>query len=417
MGTLVDRTFSAVFTVLETLSLVRVGGKGDGKPKLNVTVHSAKHVPSHGKVFVSMKHGEEKWRTRTKKSGNHVWDETAEFSPASPPENDDVVLLKIKKVRRCTEKTLGTVRVDVPQALWTNGHLPAKRWYGVEVEKNTGFQEKPFLQVSVTLDNEPTKHDQTESSRLENIKTSAAPETAQESKDDYKKREAALIEVFSAIEREASGRNNTKRSSAEPGSFEASNRTADGTASEGNGERPSFSTRCRQLLQNVIKKRKPQSKKNQAPSVSNEARNSRPTDDSTLRQPEDDVSAAGEPNYRDVVMSSIDALWDDLLAKKSYVLEILSYTDSLRAKLVNVAPYVMDYIRGLAEKVPETVSYDLPDRVGKSLEELKEIEKTLMVLVEQEDKRSVFVKTRYLEEISRIAIEEAPQVLEAGSGL
>ncbi|KAI8480344.1 7 transmembrane receptor (Secretin) [Branchiostoma belcheri] len=414
MGTLVDRTFSAVFTVLETLSLVRLGGKGDGKPKLNVTVHSAKHVPSHGKVFVSMKHGEEKWRTRTKKSGNHVWDETAEFSPASLPENDDVVLLKIKKVRRCREKTLGTVRVDVPQALWTNGHLPAKRWYGVEVEKNTGFQEKPFLQVSVTLDNEPTKHDQTESFPPE---ASTAPdlEKAQESTDDYKKREAALIEVFSAIEREASGRNNnTKRSSAEPGSFEASNRTTDATDLNGNGERPSFSTRCRQLLQNVIKKRKPQSKKNEAPSVSNESGNSRPTDDSTLRQPEDDVSAAGEPNYRDVVMSSIDTLWDDLLAKKSYVLEILSYTDSLRTKLASVAPYVMNYIRGLAEKVPETVSYDLPDRVGKSLEELREIEKTLMVLVEQEDKRSVFVKTRYLEEISRIAIEEAPQVLEAG---
>ncbi|XP_078688657.1 uncharacterized protein LOC144920475 [Branchiostoma floridae x Branchiostoma belcheri] len=411
MDTVVDRTFSAVFTVLETLSLVRVGGKGDGKPKLNVTVHSAKHVPSHGKVFVSMKHGEEKWRTRTKKSGNHVWDETAEFSPDSPPENDDVVLLKIKKVRRCREKTLGTVRVDVPQALWTNGHLPAKRWYGVEVEKNTGFQEKPFLQVSVTLDNEPKKHDQTESWRPE---ASTAPAKAQESADDYKKREAALIEVFSAIEREASGRNSTKRSSAEPGSFEASNRTTDATASKGNGERRSFSTRCRQLLQNVIKKRKPQSKKNEAPSVSTESGNSRPTDDSTLRQPEDDVSAAGEPNYRDVVMSSIDTLWDDLLVKKSYVLEILSYTDSLRAKLANVAPYVMDYIRGLAEKVPETVSYDLPDRVGKSLEELKEIEKTLMVLVEREDKRSVFVKTRYLEEISRIAIEEAPQVLEAG---
>ncbi|XP_019640149.1 PREDICTED: uncharacterized protein LOC109481979 [Branchiostoma belcheri] len=412
MDTVVDRTFSAVFTVLETLSLVRLGGKGDGKPKLNVTVHSAKHVPSHGKVFVSMKHGEEKWRTRTKKSGNHVWDETAEFSPASPTENDDVVLLKIKKVRRCREKTLGTVRVDVPQALWTNGHLPAKRWYGVEVEKNTGFQEKPFLQVSVTLDNEPTKHDQTESLRPE---ASTAPAKAQESTDDYKKREAALIEVFSAIEREASGRNNnTKRSSAESGSFEASNRTTDATASKENGERPSFSTRCRQLLQNVIKKRKPQSKKNEAPSVSKESGNSHPTDDSTLLQPEDDVSAAGEPNYRDVVMSSIDALWDDLLAKKSYILEILSYTDSLRAKLASVAPYVMDYIRGLAEKVPETVSYDLPDRVGKSLEELKEIEKTLMVLVEREDKRSVFVKTRYLEEISRIAIEEAPQVLEAG---
>ncbi|KAI8504804.1 hypothetical protein Bbelb_179220 [Branchiostoma belcheri] len=415
MGTLVDRTFSAVFTVLETLSLVRVGGKGDGKPKLNVTVHSAKHVPSHGKVFVSMKHGEEKWRTRTKKSGNHVWDETAEFSPASPPENDDVVLLKIKKVRRCREKTLGTVRVDVPQALWTNGHLPAKRWYGVEVEKNTGFQEKPFLQVSVTLDNEPTKHDPTESSRPDDIKTSAAAEKAQESTDDYKKRKAALIEVFNAIEREASGRNNnTKRSSAESGSFEASNRTTDATASKGNGERPSFSTRCRQLLQNVMKKRKPQDNKNDA-SLSNESRNGPPTDDSTPRQPdEDDVSAAGEPSYRDVVMSSIDTLWDDLLAKKSYVLEILSYTDSLRTKLASVAPYVMDYIRGLVEKVPETVSYDLPDRVGKSLEELREIEKTLMVLVEQEDKRSVFVKTRYLEEISRIAIEEAPQVLEAG---
>ncbi|XP_078682667.1 uncharacterized protein LOC144917033 [Branchiostoma floridae x Branchiostoma belcheri] len=415
MSRLVDRTFSAVFTVLETLSLVRLGGKGEGKPKLKVTVHSAKHVPSHGKVSVTMRHGGEKWRTRVKKSGNHVWEETAEFSlPSNLPENG-VVLLKIKQVRRCREKTLGTVRVDVPEALWTNGHLPAKRWHDVQVENNTGFQEKPFLQVSVTLDplqkgNEPPKHDQTEFSS-EAVKEATAQVKTEESIDDYKKREAALMEVFKAIEREASGSNSP------PGASHWWNRTGrseptGATASNGHDdERPTFSSRCRQLLQSVVKRRRQQDNKNEA-SSSTEVGNNCPIGEgeSSLHQPQD----SGEPDYRKVVMSSIESLWEDLLAKKSYVQDILSYVDSLRAKLATVAPYVMEYVMSLSEKVPDTAPYVLPETVGKSLEELKGIEKTLMTLVEQEEKRSVFVKTHYLEKICAIAVEEAPQVLEAG---
>ncbi|CAH1252318.1 Hypp9250 [Branchiostoma lanceolatum] len=119
-----------------------------------------------------------------------------------------------------------------------------------------------------------------------------------------------------------------------------------------------------------------------------------------------------DPRYQEV-MSSIDRQWEELLPKRAHSDELLAYANSLRAKLAVAAPHVLEYavITNLTATVPDFTHYELPERQGMSLEELTKVEKTVAMLVEDQEKRATYIKRWYLDDLCRVAMEEAPHVL------
>ncbi|CAH1242091.1 Hypp6458 [Branchiostoma lanceolatum] len=134
-----------------------------------------------------------------------------------------------------------------------------------------------------------------------------------------------------------------------------------------------------------------------------------PSTDTAPRQAD-----ADDPQYEEM-MSSIDDLWDDLITKREYADELQTYADSLRSKLAATAPHVLNYtvIKNLAAQVPVCKSYDLPQTEGLSLWHLKDIQNTLAKLLKDEEERATYLRKWYIDEMCKVALKEAPQVLGA----
>ncbi|XP_019636021.1 PREDICTED: uncharacterized protein LOC109478744 [Branchiostoma belcheri] len=152
MSRVADKCLSGVVHVLTALSLVKREKTGEGKPKLEVTVHAATGQGSFGpgKYMATMKLGQTKFRTGLKKADSLVWNESAEFPSWSSDDKQDVVL-KIRKAKKCTERTVGTVTINVKEALETNLHLSVRRRYLV-TPSDKQRKCRVFLEVSVTVD-------------------------------------------------------------------------------------------------------------------------------------------------------------------------------------------------------------------------------------------------------------------------
>ncbi|XP_066264207.1 uncharacterized protein [Branchiostoma lanceolatum] len=124
------------------------------------------------------------------------------------------------------------------------------------------------------------------------------------------------------------------------------------------------------------------------------------------------------PQFTDPVcmdmMSTIHKLWAELLPKRAYSKELLDYASSLRSKLEAAAPHTRDntILNNLAAKVPDYTHYELPEMHGLSLHELNQIHKTVVFLLEDEEKRATYIRRWVIDDICRVALEEAPQVLE-----
>ncbi|CAH1249227.1 Hypp8556 [Branchiostoma lanceolatum] len=114
------------------------------------------------------------------------------------------------------------------------------------------------------------------------------------------------------------------------------------------------------------------------------------------------------------MMSSIHKLWAELLPKRAYSKELLDYANSLRSRLEAAAPHTRDntILNNLAAKVPDYTHYELPEMYGLSLHELNQIHKTVVFLLEDEEKRATYIRRWVIDDICRVALEEAPQVLE-----
>ncbi|XP_078620862.1 uncharacterized protein LOC144887481 [Branchiostoma floridae x Branchiostoma japonicum] len=114
------------------------------------------------------------------------------------------------------------------------------------------------------------------------------------------------------------------------------------------------------------------------------------------------------------VITSIYKLWKELLPKRAYSKELLDYANSLRSKLEAVAPHTRDntVLNNLVAKVPDYTHYELPEMQGLSLYELNQIHKTVVFLLEDEEKRATYIRRWLIDDICRVALEEAPQVLE-----
>ncbi|CAH1271292.1 Hypp4618 [Branchiostoma lanceolatum] len=152
MGVL-DKAASAYLTVVQTLSLLRPGGKRrTGEAKLSVTVHEGKvGRHSQGKYVVTLRHGKEKQQTKKKKSDGLVWEHAAEFSHWTPT---DPLILKLRKAKRCKDATIAELPIDVAAALESVDGLPNRWWYAIERIDDKGRRQKEevFLQVTITVD-------------------------------------------------------------------------------------------------------------------------------------------------------------------------------------------------------------------------------------------------------------------------
>eukprot|EP00058_Branchiostoma_floridae_P009571 XP_002595059.1 hypothetical protein BRAFLDRAFT_90167 [Branchiostoma floridae] len=163
MSRVADKCLSGVFYVLTALSLVKKP-KSAGE-KLRVTVHAASGQGSFGsgKFMTTIKLGEEKFRTGLKKAASLIWEESAEFTSWSTSSDDQQnIVLKLRKAKKCTERTVGIVTINVKEALETNLHLPVKRRYLV-TPSDKQQKGRVFLEVSVAVDEgkKPSKEETT----------------------------------------------------------------------------------------------------------------------------------------------------------------------------------------------------------------------------------------------------------------
>eukprot|EP00058_Branchiostoma_floridae_P017784 XP_002603273.1 hypothetical protein BRAFLDRAFT_93338 [Branchiostoma floridae] len=109
----------------------------------------------------------------------------------------------------------------------------------------------------------------------------------------------------------------------------------------------------------------------------------------------------------------IEDLWDEFTTMREQADELVAYVESLRAKLAASVPHVLQYpvIKNLAAYIPERKPYDLPDTEGLSIDELEDVKDNLSKLLKDEENRAKFLKKWYIEEMLRVAMNEAPQVL------
>eukprot|EP00058_Branchiostoma_floridae_P006569 XP_002592057.1 hypothetical protein BRAFLDRAFT_104769 [Branchiostoma floridae] len=152
MSRVADKCLSGVFYVLTALSVVKKS-KSAAKKKLRVTVHAATGQGSFGpgKFMTTIRLGEEKFRTGLKKAASLIWEESAEFQSPADPDDKENIVLKLRKAKKCTERTVGTVTINVKEALETNLYLPIKRRYLV-TPSDKQQKCRVFLEVSVTID-------------------------------------------------------------------------------------------------------------------------------------------------------------------------------------------------------------------------------------------------------------------------
>ncbi|XP_078661582.1 uncharacterized protein LOC144905707 [Branchiostoma floridae x Branchiostoma belcheri] len=161
MGVL-DRTASAFLTVVHALSVLRPGGKSrDGQHKLNVTVHEGKvGHQSQSKYLVTLRVGKEKKETKKRRSDGLIWDYEAEFLHWTPA---DPLILKLRKAKRCKDKTVAVLSLDVAAAIESVDGLPNRWWYALDrIDKSGRQKEEAFLQVTVTVDGVEGKHGSTQ---------------------------------------------------------------------------------------------------------------------------------------------------------------------------------------------------------------------------------------------------------------
>ncbi|KAI8516127.1 hypothetical protein Bbelb_069400 [Branchiostoma belcheri] len=105
-----------------------------------------------GNFMATMKMGKTKFRTELKRADSLVWNESAEFTSwSTKSDGQQDVVLKIRKAKKCTERTVGTVTINVKEALETNLHLPVRRRYLV-TPSDKQHKCRVFLEVSVTVD-------------------------------------------------------------------------------------------------------------------------------------------------------------------------------------------------------------------------------------------------------------------------
>ncbi|XP_019646064.1 PREDICTED: dentin sialophosphoprotein-like [Branchiostoma belcheri] len=179
MGVL-DRTASAFLTVAHALSVLRPGGKSrDGQHKLNVTVHEGKvGRQSQSKYLVTLRVGKEKKTTKKKRSDGLLWDYGAEFLHWTPA---DPLILKLRKAKRCKDKTVAVLSLDVAAAIESVDGLPNRWWYALDrIDKSGRQKEEAFLQVTVTVDGVEGKlgstQDQDRAKPVQETVQPAAPE-------------------------------------------------------------------------------------------------------------------------------------------------------------------------------------------------------------------------------------------------
>ncbi|KAI8496163.1 hypothetical protein Bbelb_260040 [Branchiostoma belcheri] len=117
------------------------------------------------------------------------------------------------------------------------------------------------------------------------------------------------------------------------------------------------------------------------------------------------------------VMLSIHTLWAKLLPKRAQSKELLAYANTLMSKLEAAAPHTKDntILKNLFARVPDYTHYELPEMAGLSLHELNQIQKTVVFLIEDEEKRTTFFRRWLIDDICRVALEEAPQILETAA--
>ncbi|KAI8496519.1 7 transmembrane receptor (Secretin) [Branchiostoma belcheri] len=115
------------------------------------------------------------------------------------------------------------------------------------------------------------------------------------------------------------------------------------------------------------------------------------------------------------MMSCIRELWEDLIPKRAYSKELFDYANTLMSKLEAAAPHTKEntILKNLFAKVPDYTHYELPEMEGLSLQELNQIHKTTECLLDEEDKRATFIRRWLIDDICRVALEEAPKVLES----
>ncbi|XP_019636351.1 PREDICTED: uncharacterized protein LOC109478964 [Branchiostoma belcheri] len=115
------------------------------------------------------------------------------------------------------------------------------------------------------------------------------------------------------------------------------------------------------------------------------------------------------------MMSCIRELWEDLIPKRAYSKELFDYANTLMAKLEAAAPHTKEntILKNLFAKVPDYTHYELPEMEGLSLQELNQIHKTTECLLDEEDRRATFIRRWLIDDICRVALEEAPKVLES----
>eukprot|EP00058_Branchiostoma_floridae_P009568 XP_002595056.1 hypothetical protein BRAFLDRAFT_90164 [Branchiostoma floridae] len=189
MSRVADKCLSGVFYVLTALSLVKKP-KSAGE-KLRVTVHAASGQGSFGsgKFMTTIKLGEEKFRTGLKKAASLIWEESAEFTSWSRSSDDQQnIVLKLRKAKKCTERTVGTVTINVKEALETNRHLPVKRRYLV-TPSDKQQKGRVFLEVSVHV-------------AVDDGKKPSKQETADKPRSFFKKRKAGTNSQISGKPKE-----------------------------------------------------------------------------------------------------------------------------------------------------------------------------------------------------------------------
>ncbi|XP_078700854.1 uncharacterized protein LOC144927348 [Branchiostoma floridae x Branchiostoma belcheri] len=115
------------------------------------------------------------------------------------------------------------------------------------------------------------------------------------------------------------------------------------------------------------------------------------------------------------MMSCIRELWEDLIPKRAYSKELFDYANTLMAKLEAAAPHTKEntILKNLFAKVPDYTHYELPEMEGLSLQELNQIHKTTECLLDEEERRATFIRRWLIDDICRVALEEAPKVLES----
>ncbi|XP_066302669.1 uncharacterized protein [Branchiostoma lanceolatum] len=337
-----DKCLSGVFYVLTALSLLKKDKSGEDRSKLKVTVHAAtgQGCFGTGKFMTTIRLGEDKFRTGLKKAASLIWEESADFKSWKDHGDKENIVLKMRKAKKCTERTVGTVTINVKEALEINRYLMVKRRYVVTpVDKQQ--KGRVFIEVSVTVDE---------------------------------------------------GKPNKAQTADKPCASHKGRKAGDGTVSPSSGQitgEPAFAS----------------------------VRSDPQKDESATSTDAQAVAPPAEIDPRCMEqISAITSLYGELIAKQSSSADLLTYVDGLRAKLAVAAPHVLDnvVIKNMAANVPDATYYELPNMAGEGSEGLGKILNVVQGLAKDEDARFHFIQKWYVDELCKVAMDEAPEVLGGG---